>query len=257
MKKYFKNVTATSADIYVYGDIVDDSFNWFTESKDEFDFDPMDLKDELDELNGINEINIYINSGGGSVFAASTMVSMLKRYKEQNKVTINTFVDGLCASAATYILMAADNINIYDNSVVMIHKPMTFSYGNAEQLAKDIEVLNTLENDVMIPMYLSKAIVDKEEIKNLISAETWFAGSVDSPMYVGNFFEVNHIEENKQVAACTSALFDKYTNTPQKFKNATASAKTAENANEDKPEQPKADNSLYNYKIKLLKIMEV
>lgn len=249
--KYFKNVTSTSADFYLYGDIVDDSTDWWTGEKDAFNVDANDLKDELEQLQGIRELNIYINSGGGSVFTASTMVSLLRRFKEQNNVTITAYVDGLCASASTYLLMVADNINIYQNSIIMIHKPMTWSFGNADDLRKDIDTLDTIENDMMVPMYLNKSKVSEEEIKKCIAEETWFNGNPDSALYFGNYFNSTLIEESKQAVACSSLLLNKYNNTPKALFNTKEPTKPIE---EPKPEQPKADNSLYEQRIRLLNL---
>ncbi len=250
--KYFKNVTSTSADFYLYGDIVDDSTDWWTGEKDAFNVDPNDLKDELEQLQGIKDLFIYINSGGGSVFASSTMVSLLRRFKEQNNCTITAYVDGLCASASTYLLMVADNINIYQNSIIMIHKPMTWSFGNADDLRKDIDTLDTIENDMMVPMYLSKATVSEEEIKDLIAKETWFNGNPDSELFLGNYFNCNLLEESKQAVACSSLLLNKYVNTPKALKN--VEKEPVKEPKEPKPEQPKADNSLYEQRIRLLNL---
>ena len=262
--KYFKNITPTSADIYIYGDIVDDSTDWWTGKKDAFNVDPLDLKEELDELQGVKELNIYINSGGGSVFASSTMTNMFRRFREQNNATINAYVDGLCASASTYLLMVADNVNIYDNSIVMIHKPMTFTFGNANDLAKDIELLDSIENDLMLPMYMAKATVSEDEIKELIANETWFNGNSDSDLYLGNYFNINHLEESKQAVACSSLLLNKYNHTPKALAEPKDEAKEKGTDNlkivnsdkvpeNNKPDQSKeADNSLYNYRLRLL-----
>lgn len=241
--RYFKNLQGTTADLYIYGDIVDDSTDWWTGEKDAFSVDPLDFKEELDELKGASELNIYINSGGGSVFAASTMVSMLKRFREQNKATINAYVDGLCASAATYFLFMADNSYIYENSLVMIHKPMTISWGNANDLQKDIDTLNTIENDMMIPLYLSKTSMEESEVKEMVNAETWFSGNNESENYFGNFFECNLIEETKQAVA-SSNMLERYKNTPKNlFKTQKGNAEP----------MAKADNTIYHTRIKLLK----
>lgn len=250
--KYFKNLTETSADLYIYGSIVDDSRQFWDDEKDKFSVDPLDFKEELEGI-GNRNINIYINSGGGSVFAASSMVSMLKRFKEQKQSKIYACVDGLCASAATYLLMAADKMRIYDNSIVMIHKPMTISYGNADDLAKDIQTLDTIENDMMIPMYLSKAKVSEDEIRELVRAETWFSGNKESEMYIGSYFDVEHIEESKQIAAYSGKLLNRYRNTPEELKKAPESATVATDATTEKePDKPQAD--IYKYKIKILKL---
>lgn len=221
--KYFKNITSNSADFYVYGELVDEkTVDWWTGEKSATEVDTVEMKNELDELEnkGIKDFNIYINSPGGSVFASSTIVSMLKRFKDNTGAKIHSFIDGLCASAATYLCMVADDVNVYQNSILMIHKPMTFSIGNANDLQKDIDTLNTIENNMMVPMYMNKAKVSEEEIKNLIGNETWFNGNQNDEMFIGNFFNINYLDEAKEVTACVSKdLFKNYKNTPSTLKN--------------------------------------
>lgn len=213
--KYLKNITGTSADLYIYGTIVDENIDFWTDEPNKMDLDPLEFKEELDSLNYITDLNIYINSPGGSVFASSTMVSMLTRAKQEKNLKIHGFIDGLCASAATYLLMVADDINVYKNSIMMIHKPMTFSMGNANDLQKDIDTLNTLENDLMLPMYMNKAIVEEEEIKELINKETWFNANEKSDKFIANYFNVNLLDGSKEVTACVSKdLFRNYKNVP-------------------------------------------
>ena len=216
--KYFKNITSTSADFYVYGGIVDEKDEFWD---GELAIDPNEMKKELDELQGkgISDFNIYINSPGGSVFASSTIVSMLKRFKQSTGAKIHSFIDGLCASAATYLLMVADDINVYQNSMMMIHKPMTVSWGNVDDLQKDIDTLNTIENDMMIPMYMNKAKIEENELKDLIANETWFNGNEKDDMFIGNFFNINYLDSAKQVTACVSKdLFKNYKNIPDTLK---------------------------------------
>lgn len=220
--KYFKNITGNSADFYVYGELVDEKEpDFWTGEISNTAVDPNEMKDELDDLKrmGVTDFNIMINSPGGSVFAASTIVSMLKRFRTNNRCKIHAFIDGLCASAATYLAMVADDVNIYKNSIFMIHKPMTFSMGNADDLQKDIDTLNTIENDMMIPMYMDKAKVSEDEIRNLIADETWFNGNEKDDLFIGNFFKVNYLDEAKAVAACASPkLFKNYKHLPEELK---------------------------------------
>ena len=236
--KYFKNISSTSADFYVYGGIVDEKDEYWD---GELAIDPNEMKNELDELQntGITDFNIYINSPGGSVFASSTIVSLLKRFKQNSGAKIHGFIDGLCASAATYLLMVADDINVYQNSILMIHKPMTMSWGNANDLQKDIDTLNTIENDMMIPMYMNKCKVDKEKLKNLINDETWFNGNENNELFIGNYFDINYLDEAKQVAACTSQkLFKNYKHVPKELENIKTEPKQQKVVNED-PKQNK------------------
>lgn len=215
--KYLKNITPTSADLYVYGAIVDEkTADWWTGEVSKTDVDTMEFKDELDNLNGVTDLNIYINSPGGSVFASSTMCSMLQRFRDRTGAKIHSFVDGLCASASTYLLMVADDVNFYKNSMMMIHKPMTYSMGNANDLQKDIDLLNSLEDSVMIPMYMNKSKVSEDEIKELINNETWFTADEKDNNFIGDFFTVNLLEESKEAVACVSKeLFKNYKNVPE------------------------------------------
>lgn len=229
--KYLKNLTKNSADFYVYGDIVDENVpDWWTGEKSETAVDTNAFKTELESLNGVTDFNIYINSGGGSVFASSAMVSMLKRFRQNTGAQIHSYIDGLCASAATYLAMVADDVNIYKNSIMMIHKPMTFSYGNANDLQHDIDTLDTIENDMMLPMYSDKAKegITAEKIAELVDNETWLSGNPDDDMYIGNYFNVNELEMVKDVQACATDLFRNYKHVPDALKRPKQTKKPVE-----------------------------
>lgn len=217
MNKFYeiKNfIPQKSADLYIYGEIVTDNTNWWTGEKDETLVGLKDFKEELDNLGEISDLNIYLNTPGGEVFVASTMCSMLQRLKD-NGTKIHTFVDGLCASAGTFLLMMGDDINMYQNSMIMIHKPVAHCYGNALEFQKCIDLLNTVENSTMIPLYMKKALKSKEEIQEKINSESWM-GSTESSMY----FDINILEDtNKAVACVDSNIFKNYKNVPSNLKN--------------------------------------
>lgn len=203
----------TSADLYLYGEIVTDDTDWWTGEKDETLVGLQSLKKELDNLGNISDLNIFMNTPGGEVFVATTICSMLQRLKDSG-TKIHTYVDGLCASAGTFILMMGDDINIYENSVIMIHKPINYCYGNAIDFQKCIDVLDTIENSTMIPLYMKKSKVNQEEIKELINEESWLGAE-----RIDEVFNVNLIKEQKQVAASVSDIFKKYKNVPQDLKD--------------------------------------
>lgn len=209
-----KNITPNiSADLYLYGEIVTDDKDWWTGEKDETLVGLQSFKEELDNLGNISDLNIYMNTPGGEVFVATTICSMLQRLKDSG-TKIHTYVDGLCASAGTFILMMGDDINIYENSVIMIHKPINYCYGNAIDFQKCIDVLDTIENSTMIPLYMKKSKVDQEKIKELINEESWLGAE-----RIDEVFNVNLIKERKQVAASVSDIFKKYKNVPQALKD--------------------------------------
>ena len=226
----------TSADLYLYGEIVTDDTDWWTGEKDKTLVGLQSFKEELDNLGNISDLNIYINTPGGEVFVATTICSMLQRLKDAG-TKIHTYVDGLCASAGTFILMMGDDINIYENSMIMIHKPVNYCYGNAIDFQKCIDVLDTIENSTMIPLYMKKSKVHEDEIKKLINEESWLGAE-----RIDEVFNVNLIKEQKQVAACVSDLFKNYKNVPEKFKNILMKTK-----------EPKLDYSDYEKRLFNLK----
>lgn len=233
----FKNITSFEADLFIYGEIVQEkSVDWWTGEESKTDVGLMEFKEELDNIGIVKTLNMYINSPGGDVFTASTMISMLERVKDKGTV-INAYVDGLSASAASFLMMVADNVNLYKNSTVMVHKPMSWAMGNANDMQKTIDALNKIEDNVMMPMYMSKSKVSEEEIKGLIDAETWL-----SAKEMEQYFNVNLIDEEKvAVANVNSNLFKNYKNVPDFIKN---SLKNDINCTEiEKNEQISSENA--------------
>lgn len=225
----FKNITSSEADLFVYGEIVQEkSVDWWTGEESQTDVGLMDFKEQLDSIGNVQKLNIYINSPGGDVFTASTMISMLQRVKDKG-TTINAYVDGLSASAASFLMMVADNVNLYKNSTVMVHKPMSFAFGNANEMQKTIDALNKIEDSVMMPMYMNKSKVDEEEIKSLINAETWL-----SAKDMDKYFNVTLLDEEKTaVASISSNLFKNYKNVPDFIKNSLKIVQNSENVEEN------------------------
>lgn len=202
-----KNSTESSADLYFYGDIVSDSWQsyWYDEDKA-----PQDIVDFLSEVEDVKELNIYINSGGGSVHAGLAIHNMLKRYKAKKTVTI----DGIAASIASVIALAADELIIYKSSQFMIHKPWSGCWGNADDLREVAEKLDKCQKSITA-IYMDNVIdgITEEEITKLINKETWFVGSE-----VAEYFNVI-VQENNEVYACTSEFFNSYRNTPKSILN--------------------------------------
>lgn len=222
----FKNITSSEADLFIYGEIVQENeVDWWTGEKSQTAVGLMDFKEELDAIGNVQNLNIYINSPGGDVFTASTMISMLQRVKDKGTV-INAYIDGLSASAASFLMMIANNIYVYKNSTVMVHKPMSIAIGNANDMQKTIDALNKIEDSVMIPMYMSKAKASEEEIKGLIDAETWL-----SAKEMDKYFNVTLIDEEKvAVASIKSNLFKNYKNIPEFIKNSLENEEKEEKA---------------------------
>lgn len=199
-----KNLTSKSADLYIYGEIVDNSdWKW-----DESEVMPDDVLAALNTVDGLDEINIYINSPGGSVFAGQAIYNMLNR----NKAKKNVYIDGVAASMASVIAMVGDTINIPSNAFLMIHKPLTIAIGNATDFRKLADDLDAIETG-LIKVYEDnlKEGTDIESIKQMMEAETWLNGEE-----AAKYFNVE-VVESKNIAACASDLLNNYEKTPQKL----------------------------------------
>lgn len=228
----FKNISSSSADLFIYGEIVQEkSVDWWTGEESDTDIGLMDFKEQLDNIGNVKTLNLYINSPGGDVFTASSMISMLNRVKDKG-TKIEAYVDGLSASASSFLMMVADNINLYKNSTVMVHKPMSIAIGNAFDMQRTIDALNKIEDSVMMPMYMSKAKVSEKEIKALVDEETWLnAKDMDK------YFNVTLLDVEKlAVANIKSDLFKNYKHVPDYIKN------SLENEEKDKKIEEKQEN---------------
>jgi len=160
---------ANEATLYIYGDIVTyDLGSWNFPD----DVVPYKFKDELNALEDVNTIHVRINSNGGSVFAAYAIMNLLKSHKAE----IITYIDGIAASAATLIAMAGNKIVAAIGSVMMIHLPSTGVWGNANDLQKAIDVLNTI-TESMVDVYHSKTGIDKAVLRNLLNNDDWMTGA--------------------------------------------------------------------------------
>lgn len=190
-----------SADIFIYGDIT--RYEW-----DDSDTSASGFKEELDALGDVSTINLYINSPGGSVFEGVAIHNMLKRHKAK----INVYVDALAASIASVIAMAGDTIHMYKNSMLMIHNPWTFTWGNSSELRKMADDLDRIGNSSK-QTYLQKAgdKLTDEKLQEMLDAETWL--SADEALEYGLCDVV--LEANEMVASVSEDLFEKYKNVPK------------------------------------------
>ncbi|WP_446898835.1 head maturation protease, ClpP-related [Clostridium sp. LBM24168] len=186
-KKFWKFNAKENSDegeLLLYGDISDSTW-WGDE------ITPKNFKEELDSLGDIKTLNVYINSGGGDVFAGQAIYSMLKRHS----ATVNVYVDGLAASIASIIAMAGDNVKMPKNAMLMVHNPWSFGMGNANDFRKLADDLDKVRES-MISVYEDKTGMEKEKIVELMDAETWMTAEE-----AVEFGFADEIEEEKQVAA--------------------------------------------------------
>ena len=152
----------SSGEILIFGPIVESAW-WDDETS------PKAFYDELQALGDITDLHVHINSYGGHASAGSAIYSLLKQHPA--KVTIH--VDGFALSAASLIAMAGDTVVMPGNSMMMIHNPWGLSMGDSGDMRHEADVLDKIRES-MIAAYHGKTGLPREELIEMLDAETWF-----------------------------------------------------------------------------------
>jgi ATP-dependent protease ClpP protease subunit len=150
----------TVATIRLYGPI--DSWGGF------WGISTKDIGGVLDALpDTVTQIILRINSPGGEVFEGVSILNMLRAHK----ASITAVVDGLAASAASFIAAGCDDTVMSPGTQMMIHAPLVFSYGNAAELRKTADVLDSIQSSI-VEIYQGKAGADADW-PTLLAEDTW------------------------------------------------------------------------------------
>jgi len=167
-KKEIQDKSPTEATIYLYGDIG----GWAG----------IDHQEWIKEFNALSAdtIHLRVDSSGGDIFAARAMKTCI----EQHKGKVIAHVDGLAASAASFMIMGADEIEIVDGGFIMVHKAMSmidilgyFNEDDLEDLCEEMQKemqLHSKINDAIASDYAKKTKKKKEECLVWMEEETWF-----------------------------------------------------------------------------------
>lgn len=163
-------VEPNTLEMFVYGNVQGDGQDWWTDEVVESETSANHFRNELSKYANARQINIYINSYGGSVFEGTAIYSQLKRHMAQKTV----YVDGFACSVASVIAMAGDKVVMPRNTMMMIHNAWNCVYGNAKELRKAADDLDTIMEGNM-QAYLEKANgkIDREHLIALLNNETW------------------------------------------------------------------------------------
>lgn len=114
-------------------------------------------------------IHLRVNSPGGSVFDAEAIQTAL----QQHKARVVAHIDGVAASAATCIALAADEVEMSDGALFMIHNAWTVAFGNAADLVDTATLLEKIDANILRD-YQAKTGQSIEQLKTWMDAETWF-----------------------------------------------------------------------------------
>lgn len=165
-KGFFKveNAEHDEATIYLYGVIVGDEM----EAEYWGGIAPESFVRALHEIKA-STIHLRVNSPGGEVFAGRAMEQALREHPAK----VIAHVDGRAASAASYVIMGADEIEITPGGFVMIHKGMTIAGGNSDDFLQVAAVLDEFDKSI-VKTYVDRTGQSEEQVMDWIAAETWF-----------------------------------------------------------------------------------
>ena len=203
-KDWLDNKTKGEATVYLYDEIS----MWGIEAKP--------FVEELNALD-VDTIHLRIDSPGGDVFAARAIHTAIK----QHKAKVIAHIDGIAASAASFIAMAADEIEIVDGGFLMIHKALSFfdifGYFNDDNLAELIEeitkergILSKVDDSIATD-YAKRTGIDKAEILTMMKADTWLAADEALKMgFVDRIYEGEKAQNRHDLSI--------YANVPESLK---------------------------------------
>ena len=183
--------------LYIY-----DEIGWFGVQAETF------VKD-LNEIKA-DPTHIRLNTPGGNVFEGTAIANAIKQHKAKTIIHI----DGLAASISSIIAIAGDETIMADNAFFMFHEAWSFVIGNAEGLREEAKLLDKIDG-VLAKEYGKKMNKKEDEVKDLMSAETWW--TAEEALEMGM---IDSIEEDKEEKA-SATMFDLsvFANVPDELKD--------------------------------------
>jgi len=192
--------TEKAANINIFGDI--SAYSWDDNAVSAAQF----VKD-LAALGELDNISVSINSRGGHVFDGNVIHNALVSHKA--KITVR--VEGLAASIASVIAMAGDHVIMPANSLMMIHNPSSGAWGEAKDLRKEADVLDSVK-DSLVASYKRKSSLTTQQLVDAMNEETWY-----SPEQA---VDAGFADEIVGAVDATNAFdVSRYKNTPKEYKN--------------------------------------
>lgn len=173
-RKEIKMQGGVTRNFWILDDIMADyeRFNWKT-----YEYEIVESKtsqryfvNHLQDLGAGDQVNLYINSMGGSVKEAIGIHSVLQRCPAK----VTAYIDGYAASAASVIAMAAEKIIMPRNTAMMIHNARWWAHGNPAELRKSADDLEVI-NKAAIESYTMHAgdKLPEDKLQQMLDAETW------------------------------------------------------------------------------------
>lgn len=129
-------------------------------------------KDVITTIAGLGDFDLHVNSPGGDIFEGVAIHNAIKNHP--GKVTAH--VDAVAASAASFIVMAADEVIIEANASMMVHDGWGLCIGNAADMRETADLLDTLSNTIAA-MYATKTGKSTEDWRAVMAQDTWYTAT--------------------------------------------------------------------------------
>ena len=120
----------------------------------------------------IKSINLSIHSPGGSVLDGLAIYNSLKGHPAK----VFGHVEGIAASAASFVLMAADTISMPEDAFIMIHNAHGGAMGDAEDLREMADIIDKLQGTIL-NIYEKRTGHDRDALDAMRKAETWLTAN--------------------------------------------------------------------------------
>jgi len=135
-------------------------------------FDGVEASTMVKNIAAIQKANIHvrINSPGGDVFDARAIKTAL----EQHPAKVTAYIDGVAASAASFLMLGADDIQIAPGAFIMIHNPWGFAMGDAKEMRATATLLDQV-GAAICKDYAAKTGLDAATIAQMMEDETWLS----------------------------------------------------------------------------------
>lgn len=183
--------------IYIYAPIASESYYQDSVSA-------KDVLAAIESIGKVAEINVRINSPGGEVFEGDAIYNALMR----SAARINVYIDGIAASAAGFIAMAGDSIEIAENAFLMIHEAWSIAFGNKREMTKMITLLDKVDA-VQVQLFAARTGASTEQVKTWLEAETWFTAqeAIDAKLVdkIGTTFKRDGADAAAKIAVARFA----------------------------------------------------
>lgn len=158
-------VSGGRASLYIYDVIGED---WWTGGG----VTAKAVQQAIDGMKGASALDIYINSPGGDIFEGKAIYAQLRRFSGEKVV----HVDGIAASAASFIAMAGDRIITAPAATWMIHEVWSGVVGRASDMRATADVLD-MENVTFAETYAKRTGQSVEDVRGWMAAETWMSAA--------------------------------------------------------------------------------